>query len=47
MKNPVPRMRMLDGLNEGFIEFEAGVAGSRKGIVELDTVLRALIERAA
>ena len=44
MKNPVPRMRMLDGLNEGF---EAGVAGSRKGIVELDTVLRALIERAA
>ncbi|MGO9992235.1 MAG: NmrA family NAD(P)-binding protein [Steroidobacteraceae bacterium] len=47
MKNPAPRMRMLDGFNEGFIEFEAGLAGSRKGIVELDTVLRALIERAA
>ena len=38
---------MSDGFNEGFIEFEARLAGSRKGVVELDAVLGALIERAA
>ena len=46
MKNPGPRARMLDGFNEGWIEFENGEAGSRKGTVSLETVLRALIERA-
>jgi NAD(P)H dehydrogenase (quinone) len=46
MKNPVPRIRMLDGFNEGWIEFERGEAGSQKGIVTLETVLKALIERA-
>lgn len=45
MKNPMPRMRMLDGFNEGWIEFENGQAGSRKGEVALKTVLQALIER--
>ena len=39
MKNPGPRMRMLDGFNEGWIEFEAGQAGSLKGTVSLDTVI--------
>jgi len=43
MRNPVPRMRMLDGFNEGWIEFEAGEAGSRKGTVELETVLAGLV----
>jgi NAD(P)H dehydrogenase (quinone) len=46
MKNPTPRIRMLDGFNQGWIEFEAGEAGSRKGKVPLETVLRSLIERA-
>jgi NAD(P)H dehydrogenase (quinone) len=46
MKNPAPRIRMLDGFNEGWIEFESGQAGSRKGKVALETVLRSLIERA-
>jgi NAD(P)H dehydrogenase (quinone) len=46
MKNPGPRARMLDGFNQGWIEFENGEAGSRKGSVSLETVLRALIERA-
>src|SRR5271154_3026883 len=46
MKNPGPRARMLDGFNEGWIEFENGEAGSQKGRVSLETVLRALIERA-
>jgi uncharacterized protein YbjT (DUF2867 family) len=45
MKNPTPRIQMLDGFNKGWIEFEAGAAGSRKGTVELKTVLRGLIER--
>jgi NAD(P)H dehydrogenase (quinone) len=46
MKNPMPRIQMLDGFNEGWIEFENGEAGSRKGKVVLETVLRSLIERA-
>jgi NAD(P)H dehydrogenase (quinone) len=45
MKNPMPRIQMLDGFNEGWIEFESGEAGSRKGKVELRTVLQKLIER--
>src|ERR1700677_101781 len=34
MKNPAPRIQMLDGFNEGWIEFESGKAGSRKEKVE-------------
>jgi len=45
MKNPMPRIRMLDGFNEGWIEFESGEAGSQKGKVPLKTVLQKLIER--
>jgi uncharacterized protein YbjT (DUF2867 family) len=50
MKDPKPRMRMLDGFNEGWIEFEHGEAGSikdhvaLKGHVALETVLRGLVE---
>lgn len=44
MKNPMPRIRMLDGFNEGWIEFERGQAASRKGRVALRTVLQTLIE---
>jgi NAD(P)H dehydrogenase (quinone) len=47
MKDPQPRMRMLDGFNEGWIEFENGQAGSIKGDISLETVLRGLIEGAA
>jgi uncharacterized protein YbjT (DUF2867 family) len=43
MRNPTPRIRMLDGFNEGWLAFEHD---TRKGRVELDTVLRTLIERA-
>ena len=45
MKNPLPRIRMLDGFNEGWIDFELGEAGSRKGSVGLETVLKGLVER--
>jgi uncharacterized protein YbjT (DUF2867 family) len=45
MKNPEPRIQMLDGFNEGWIEFEGNEADSRKGKVALETVLRTLIDR--
>jgi hypothetical protein len=44
MKNPIPRIKMLDGFNEGWIEFEGDVAGSRKGKIGLQAVLQTLIE---
>jgi uncharacterized protein YbjT (DUF2867 family) len=42
MKNPEPRMRMLDGFNEGWIEFEDR-EGVLRGKVEIETVLRILL----
>lgn len=45
-KDPLPRMRMLDGFNEGFIAFEGNEADIVKGEVELETVLRGLISQA-
>ncbi len=47
MKNPEPRMRMIDGFNEGWIEFTAGPIGSRKGVTPLETVLRDLVGQTA
>ncbi len=44
MRNPIPRIRMLDGFNEGWIDFETGDASSQKGNVTLETVLKALME---
>ncbi len=43
MKNPAPRSRMLDGFNEGWIDFEAGVTGSLKGTTTLTSVVNALL----
>ena len=45
MKNPIPRIRMLEGFNAGWIEFENGGAGSRKGEVALKSVLQTMVER--
>ncbi|MFM0056175.1 NmrA family NAD(P)-binding protein [Paraburkholderia phytofirmans] len=47
MKEPLPRMRMLDGFNEGWICFEGDPADIVKGEVELETVLRDLVSQAA
>ncbi|HKB91258.1 MAG TPA: NmrA family NAD(P)-binding protein [Opitutaceae bacterium] len=47
MKNPEPRMRMIDGFNEGWIEFTAGPTGTRKGATPLETVLRDLVGQTA
>ncbi|HTB91693.1 MAG TPA: NmrA family NAD(P)-binding protein [Candidatus Sulfotelmatobacter sp.] len=44
MNNPEPRIQMIDGFNEGWIRFEGNDDGVRKGKVELETVLRSLIE---
>jgi NAD(P)H dehydrogenase (quinone) len=41
--NPLPRMRMLDGFNEGWIAFAGDDANVSKGHVELETVLRQLV----
>jgi hypothetical protein len=35
---------MLDGFNEGWIEFERGEAGSQKGTTSLESVLRSLLD---
>lgn len=45
-RDPMPRIQMLDGFNEGWIAFEGGAAGSIKGEVELATVLQGLVEQA-
>jgi NAD(P)H dehydrogenase (quinone) len=47
MRHPLARIQMLDGFNEGWIDFERGQAGSIKGNTELETVLRELVDRAA
>lgn len=44
MKNPQPRIRMLDGFNEGWIEFENKGADIVKGKTKLETVLRGLVK---
>jgi uncharacterized protein YbjT (DUF2867 family) len=41
MKNPTPRIRMLDGFNEGWIDFESREVV--KGATTLDTVVSALV----
>ncbi len=43
MKNPILRIRMVDGFNEGWIEFESGQEGSRKGTTTLASALRSLV----
>ncbi|MGE7991089.1 NmrA family NAD(P)-binding protein [Pseudomonas sp. NPDC089554] len=42
MHNPLPRMQMLDGFNQGWIDF-AGTP--RRGSTALETVLAGLVER--
>lgn len=46
MKNPRPRMRMLDGFNEGWIDFPDGGANARKGSVSAEQVIAALVQGA-
>ena len=43
MKHPESRMQMLDGFNEGWIEFEHGESKRRKGRIGLKEVLKTLV----
>ena len=43
MRNPEPRMRMLDGFNEGWIEFEGGGSKAIKGSTNAIDVIADLI----
>jgi uncharacterized protein YbjT (DUF2867 family) len=43
MKNPLPRMRMLDGFNEGWIEFQDRGRSAVKGNTPLVEVITALV----
>jgi uncharacterized protein YbjT (DUF2867 family) len=44
-RNPTPRMRMLDGFNQGWIDFERAGAETRYGDTSLETVLGELVGR--
>ena len=43
MRDPIPRIQMLDGFNEGWIKFEGGGTGLVKGKVSLAEVIRKLV----
>ena len=45
MKNPTPRMQMIDGFNAGWIDFAARGAHARKGSVSIDQAIATLIQR--
>jgi NAD(P)H dehydrogenase (quinone) len=46
MKQPMPRIHMVDGFNDGWIDFE-GAGEHRKGAVTLDTVISELVSKDA
>jgi NAD(P)H dehydrogenase (quinone) len=46
MKNPEPRIRMLDGFNEGWIEFQNHGSNAVKGTVTAAEVIAALVAKA-
>jgi uncharacterized protein YbjT (DUF2867 family) len=45
MQYPMPRIRMVDGFNEGWIDFERNGTESRRGTIPLDAVIRELLEK--
>ena len=42
MKHPLPRIRMIDGFNEGWIDFEGNGAEHHSGQISLEAVLKHL-----
>jgi NAD(P)H dehydrogenase (quinone) len=46
MTNATPRIQMIEGFNEGWIEFEGGFEGSVKGQTSLKTVLKEMVRDA-
>ena len=45
MKNPTPRMQMIDGFNAGWIDFADRGAHARKGSIGIDQAIATLIQR--
>jgi uncharacterized protein YbjT (DUF2867 family) len=45
MKNPTPRMQMIDGFNSGWIDFPNRGANARKGCIGIDQAIATLIQR--
>jgi len=45
MKNPTPRMQMIEGFNAGWIDFADRGAHARKGSVSIDQAVTTLIQR--
>ena len=43
MTNPTPRARMVDGFNEGWIEFSDGGANARRGRISINQAIGALV----
>ena len=47
MRNPAPRIQMLDGFNQGWLSFEGGDGVEAvTGATTLETVVRGLLARA-
>jgi uncharacterized protein YbjT (DUF2867 family) len=45
MKNPTPRIQMIDGFNAGWIDFPNRGADARKGSISIDQAITTLIQR--
>lgn len=45
MSNPTPRMRMVDGFNEGWIDFTGAQPDHRKGRIGIEEAMAALVVR--
>jgi hypothetical protein len=45
--NPGPRMRMLDGFNEGWIDFHENGPNALKGVVTVEEVIASLVRSSA
>jgi NAD(P)H dehydrogenase (quinone) len=45
MKNPAPRMQMIDGFNAGWIDFADRGAQARKGSISIDQAIATLLQR--
>jgi len=45
MKNPIPRIQMIEGFNAGWIDFADRGAHARKGSISIDQAITTLIQR--
>ena len=45
MKNPTPRIQMIEGFNAGWIDFPDRGAHARKGSIGIDQAITTLLQR--